>query len=660
MKRTGPMKLILAFIMLVLSASFAIAASDVTAPGKIKVLVVTGGHGFERDPFYQMFSDNPEIDFTAASHSGADATVYERDDLLSFDVVVLYDMPKNISAAQKAKFMSLFDGGVGLVALHHSLCSYQGWPEYEQIIGGRYAEPNPARPGTVTEQVGYQHDVDIPVLISATNHPATAGLKDFSIQDEIYWGFRFGSDAMPLITTTHPKSGKPLGWARTQGKSRVVYLQLGHGPSAFNNENYRRLLRQSIRWVARPSRTTKDAAVQTSALAVAAKDSLLPRVFLLEAKYLQSVRERIHQGDKSLAPALALLRRDADEALKTGLVSVMDKKATPPSGDKHDYMSQAPYFWPDPKSSNGLPYIRRDGEHNPEIGKIPDHKNILEMPGTVETLALEWYFSSEDKYASKATELLRTWFLAPSTRMNPNLQFAQAVPGINTGRGTGLIESRALTRVVDAVGLLAGSPSWTDADQHGLEKWFAEFLSWMKTGKNGQDEAAAKNNHGTYYDAQVISFALFLGDTNFAAEVAKASRQKRIAVQIEPDGRQPLELVRTKSWSYSIGNLSGLMTLATLTDNVGVDLWNYETSDGRSIRKALDFLLPFASREKKWPYQQLGRFSEESLYPLLRKAADKCSDQKYQLLAAKLPPPAVGDRTRLFRPSVLVPAEIHE
>ena len=218
--------------------------------GRIKVLVVTGGHGFDEAPFFKMFSDNPEITFTAAAHSKTNASVYDRDDLLSYDVVVLYDMAQNITDAQRAKFMALFDKGIGLVVLHHALVSYQHWPEYEKIIGGRYQEPDPNKAGKVTEAVGWKHDEEIPVVIVATNHPVTAGLKDFTIHDEIYWGYRVGSDVTPLITTTHPKSGKPLGWARTQGKSRVVYLQLGHGKEAFENENYRKLVAQGIQWAA--------------------------------------------------------------------------------------------------------------------------------------------------------------------------------------------------------------------------------------------------------------------------------------------------------------------------------------------------------------------------------------------------------------------------
>ncbi len=225
------------------------APSTAESGTKLKVLIVTGGHGFETEPFFKLFKDNTEITFTTASHDKTNASVYERLDLLSYDVVVLYDMPKSITDEQKARFLSLFDKGLGLVVLHHALVSYQHWPDYERIIGGRYPEGD--KSGSVTPEVGYQHDVDIPVLIVAKDHPITAGLNDFTIRDEIYWGFRVRPDVTALLTTNHPKSGKPLAWTRTEGQSRVVYIQLGHGRQAFENSNYRRLVAQSIRWAAR-------------------------------------------------------------------------------------------------------------------------------------------------------------------------------------------------------------------------------------------------------------------------------------------------------------------------------------------------------------------------------------------------------------------------
>jgi hypothetical protein len=374
-----------------------------------------------------------------------------------------------------------------------------------------------------------------------------------------------------------------------------------------------------------------------------------PRVFLLDAKQLELAKQRLREGDKSLAPAMAKLEREAQKALSAGPFSVITKDKTPPSGDKHDYMSQAPYFWPDPNKANGLPYIRRDGERNPEINKITDHHSLDQLESSVETLALAYYFKGDEAYATKATQLLRAFFLDPATRMNPNLQYAQFIPGVNTGRGIGLIETRGLTQVVDAIGLLAGSKALTEADQRGLQDWFSKFLQWMRESKNGRDEAAAKNNHGTYYDVQVVSFALFLEKKDFASEVVQAARQKRIAVQIEPDGRQPLELARTKAWSYSVGNLDGLMLLARLGENVGVDLWSFQTTDGRSIRRALDYLTPFAFGQQKWSYQQLGDWPPQMLFSLIRRAAARYQDPQFRALMLKIPSVDASDRSNLLR-----------
>lgn len=373
-----------------------------------------------------------------------------------------------------------------------------------------------------------------------------------------------------------------------------------------------------------------------------------PMVFLLNYKELIGARQRMAVGNTETKAALSKLLRDADKTLTSGPFSVTSKTVTPPSGDKRDYMSQAPYFWPNPKSQSGLPYIRRDGERNPEIDKIDNHRVLDQMVGAVETVSLAYFFTTDEKYAAKATELIRAFFLIPETCMNPNLEYAQGIPGINTGRGIGLIETRGLSRVVDSIGLLHGARAWTGADQQGMEKWFAQFLEWMLESKNGRDEAAAKNNHGTYYDVQVVSFALFLGRRDLARRVLETAKQKRIALQIEPDGRQPLELARTKGWSYSVGNLDGLMLLARLGENIGVDLWNYESRDGRSIRKALNFLMPFAFGEKKWTYQQLGEWPPQMLFPLLRRAAGKYKDPEIAAKVARLPAIDASDRSNLL------------
>jgi hypothetical protein len=375
--------------------------------------------------------------------------------------------------------------------------------------------------------------------------------------------------------------------------------------------------------------------------------TVAPRVFLIDGRRLAETKRRIHLGDQTFTAALAKLETDARRAMQQKPSSVVAKTVTPPSGDRHDYMSQAPYFWPNPSKPDGLPYVRRDGEQNPEIDKITDHLSLDQMESAVRTLALAYYFKADEKYAAKATESLRVWFLDPSTRMNPNLEFAQFIPGVNTGRGIGLIETRDLVDVVDAIGLLAGSKSWTAADQKAIGEWFGKFLQWMRESKNGREESKAKNNHGTYYDVQMISFALFVGKNDLARQIAETAKEKRIALQVEPDGRLPLELERTKAWSYSNMNLDGLMRLARLAENVDVDLWSYKTQDGRSIRAALDYLYPYAIEGRHWEYQQIEGFNAKSFFPLMRRAASHYQDQKFKAAEAKVPKSDPTDREQL-------------
>ena len=336
------------------------------------------------------------------------------------------------------------------------------------------------------------------------------------------------------------------------------------------------------------------------------------------------------------AEAHATLVRSAEAAMTLGPFSVMQKTRVPPSGDKHDFISLAPYWWPDPSKPGGLPYVRRDGEVNPESKRDVDDALFDQMHTSVTALARAYQATREERFAARAALLLRVWFLDPATRMNPNLDYGQAVPGLNQGRGEGIIVTRRLAGMLAAVRSLDGSPSWAAADKAGLKAWCAAFTTWLRTSKNGRAEAAAKNNHGTWYDAQVVALLLYADRRDEARAMIETSTKKRLAAQIEPDGRQPQELQRTRAWSYSVMNLDGWFTLARLAEQVGIDLWHYRTRDGRSIQAALDYLVPFADRTKKWPHAQITQFETNSLVGLLRQAAVVWKADRYAVLVDRL------------------------
>jgi hypothetical protein len=347
--------------------------------------------------------------------------------------------------------------------------------------------------------------------------------------------------------------------------------------------------------------------------------TVLPKVFYANPHALAAAKAKFAANDPSLKPAFDKLLAEANKALGTKPPSVMDKHRMPPSGDKHDFVSQAPYFWPDTNSPGK--YVRRDGEHNPESSVDSDGGRLASVCSNVPTLALAYYFTDDEKYAAKAAELLRVFFLDPATRMNPNLNFGQGIPGEVDGRPTGLIGARGFVELMDGLGLLAGSKSWPAADQQAMSAWLTQYFQWLTTSKIGVGEFDAKNNHGSFYDTQAAAIALFIGKTDFARHLILEARTNRIARQIQPDGRQPLELARTKSFGYSSFNLRALIDLASIGQNLGIDLWHYRAPNGGSIYRALTFMAPYADPKKEWPFQQIHGYNHNGIADLLLRAA---------------------------------------
>ncbi|MCU0454678.1 MAG: alginate lyase family protein [Bacteroidales bacterium] len=349
-------------------------------------------------------------------------------------------------------------------------------------------------------------------------------------------------------------------------------------------------------------------------------------------KHMLVVKKDIKSSSSVYYPAYIKLVEDADEAMTSGPFSVTYKDMVPPGGTKNDYMSQGPYWWPDTTKPDGLPFIRRDGERYPQAGI--DRSQLGNLMESVKTLSLAWFFTGEIKYAERAAFLLKVWFLNPETLMNPHLEYAQSIPGITTGRGIGIIDVRGMYTLVDAITLLENSGAIHPDDMNGIKRWFSDFFQWLTTSKNGKDEDDYKNNHSVAYDVIVTGIARFLGNNEYAAKKISGMPARRIDPMIEPDGRQPEELIRTNAFGYSVSNLGNFFDAGETGLKMGVDIFSYSNPEGGSLRRALDFLVSYIGREDDWQWQQIGGFkgSMNNLGLLIRRAARYYNDPGYDIL----------------------------
>jgi hypothetical protein len=343
--------------------------------------------------------------------------------------------------------------------------------------------------------------------------------------------------------------------------------------------------------------------------AVAETNVAPARTVFWDGAHLAAVRAGNLKGDARIEKTLERLRENAAVAVEHGPYSVMQKKEVASSGDKHDYLSYARYWWPNPKTPDGLPYVRHDGRTNEEALTKGDRGTIGKMYDDVETLALAGYVLDERRYADRAAELVRAWFIDPATKMNPHMRFGQAIPGLTEGRGSGIIDTRHFIRVLDSVALLKATGAWSDEDNAALAAWMKQYLDWLRHAPQAAEERDGDNNHGTWYDAQVAAIAMHVGERELAREIVESAKESRIGKCIEPDGSQPEELARTKSLHYCVFNLSAMSVLARIGEQVDVDLWTFSTRDGRSMRRALDHVTPYLLGEKEWPHEQIAEMS---------------------------------------------------
>jgi len=304
--------------------------------------------------------------------------------------------------------------------------------------------------------------------------------------------------------------------------------------------------------------------------------------------------------------------KEADKRLRKPVITITENENLQASRDPHDYFSTARYYWPDPSKPDGLPYIRKDGETNPEHNEVSDEKKLNEMIHAVEYLSLAYFLTGEERYAEETGRFLRGFFLNPATRMNPNMNYSQSVPGGAEGRGSGVIDSREFMRIADFLALISKSSSWSDQDRAAMKAWWTEYAQWLQTSKIGLEEKKAPNNHGAVYDVQLAAVLVMAGKEDEAKKVLGESLPARLDSQITPEGKQPRELARTKSWSYSCFNLKNICKGAVMARSLGIDLWNHEGEGGRgSLRKAMLYLVPFLRNPDAWPEKQITKFESK-------------------------------------------------
>ncbi|HXT62996.1 MAG TPA: alginate lyase family protein [Pyrinomonadaceae bacterium] len=334
----------------------------------------------------------------------------------------------------------------------------------------------------------------------------------------------------------------------------------------------------------------------------------------------------------------ARVLKAANQYLSEKPITITASSSPRSAGGLHDYFSEGDYWWPDPANPNG-PYIQRDGMSNPD-NFVEHRRALMRLSVQVPALVAAWKLTHDKRYAAKAAEHLRAWFIDPATRMNPMLQFAQAIHGRFTGRGTGIIDTIHLVEVSRAIEVMEESDALESREQEAIKQWFAAYLRWMTTNQNGIDEREAKNNHGTCWVMQVAAFAHLVGDQSLMEFCRERFKTVIVPNQIAANGSLPEELRRTKPYGYELFNLEAMATVCQILSTSQDNLFTFQTADGRGFRRAMEYMSPFMADKKSWPLKPDVMYAEE--WPMrqasLLFAAIAFKRQDYLELWKKLPP----------------------
>jgi len=322
--------------------------------------------------------------------------------------------------------------------------------------------------------------------------------------------------------------------------------------------------------------------------------------------------------------------KKADKILLLDNPTVIDKEIETPSKSKNDYLSISRYWWPDKSKRGGLPWVRRDGDTNPDTQTdAVDRKRLSKMINYVETLSLAYFFSGKEKYATKGIEVIKTWFINKKTKMNPHLQYAQSVPGNPKSRRSGILDGRGIPlRALDGITLISSSKQWTENDQLGINKWLIEYTIWLVYSQTGIAGSEQVNNHGSWYSAQMAALGYYTGDMTIVKNAVDKTKM-RLINQLDVIGAQEHELKRTRSYFYSCFNLDAITRVAIIAEKAGIPFWNY-SSEGKGLSKALSFLLP-AANGAEWEYKTTSKGLELAyLAPVLRRVSGRISNPEFE------------------------------
>lgn len=304
----------------------------------------------------------------------------------------------------------------------------------------------------------------------------------------------------------------------------------------------------------------------------------------------------------------ARVLKAADAYLAAAPVTITASSSPRSAGGRHDYFSEADYWWPDPESPGG-PFIQRDGESNPD--NFDEHRRAMRrLSRQVPALVAAYRLTRDGRYAEHAARHLRAWFVDGATRMNPSLLYAQAIHGRVSGRGIGIIDTLHLVEVARAVEALDGAPGLQPVERSAVRNWFSAYVEWLATHEYGLAERDTTNNHASCWTLQVAAFARIAG----RADLVRFCRERFKGVllgQMAEDGSFPRETARTKPYAYSLFNLEALAGLAQLLTTPEDDLWRFALPDGRGMRRGMEFMVPFIRDRSLWPYPKDVMYDEE-------------------------------------------------